>query len=61
MLQEQLKREPYESPTLAISDRVPDYAKTGVYELEWLEKIEPSDFSLVGYRHHEPLTAPMAV
>jgi thymidylate synthase len=40
---------------------VPEYAKTGVYEPEWLEKIEPSDFSLVGYRHHEPLTAPMAV
>jgi thymidylate synthase len=61
MLQQQLTREPYESPAFAISDRVPDYAKTGVYEPEWLEKIEPSDFSLVGYRHHEPLTAPMAV
>lgn len=61
MLQQQLTREPYESPAFAISDRVPDYAKTGVYEPEWLEKIEPSDFSLVGYRHHAPLTAPMAV
>jgi thymidylate synthase len=61
MLQRQLTREPYESPQLAIAERVPDYAKTGVYEPEWLEKIEPADFSLVGYRHHEPLTAPMAV
>ncbi|ALL65985.1 Thymidylate synthase [Paraburkholderia caribensis MBA4] len=61
MLQQQLMRDPYESPQLAISERVPEYAKTGVYEPEWLEKIEPSDFSLIGYRHHEPLTAPMAI
>ncbi|WP_027795297.1 thymidylate synthase [Paraburkholderia acidipaludis] len=61
MLNEQLRREPFESPQLAISERVPEYAKTGVYEPEWLEKVEPADFSLVGYRHHEPLTAPMAV
>ena len=61
MLHQQLKREPYESPRLVIADRVPEHAKTGVYEPEWLEKIEPTDFSLVGYRHHEPLTAPMAV
>ncbi|WP_338761629.1 thymidylate synthase [Massilia sp. METH4] len=61
MVQEQLKREPYESPRLVIADRVPEFAKTGKYEPEWLEKIEPSDFSLEGYRHHPPLTAPMAV
>jgi thymidylate synthase len=61
MLQQQLAREPYESPHLSIDARVPDYAKTGVYEPEWLEKIEPADFSLTGYRHHEPLSAPMAV
>ncbi|HQS57742.1 MAG: thymidylate synthase [Gallionellales bacterium 35-53-114] len=61
MLQEQLKREPYPSPRLVISDRVPNYATTGKYESEWLEKIEPSDFTLEGYQHHAPLTAPMAV
>lgn len=61
MLERQLERTPYESPTLAIAERVPSFAETGRYEPEWLEKIEPSDFSLVGYRHHEPLTAPMAV
>lgn len=61
MLQEQLKREPYPAPTLAISDRVPAYESTGKYEPEWLEKVEPSDFSLVNYQHHAPLTAPMAV
>ena len=61
MLTEQLKREPLAAPRLVISDRVPEYAKTGVYEPEWLEKIEPSDFSLEGYEHHAPMTAPMAV
>lgn len=61
MLQEQLKREPYPAPQFVISDRVPDFAKTGKYEPEWLEMVEPSDFSLVGYEHHPPLTAPMAV
>ncbi len=38
-----------------------DYAKTGKYEPEWLEKIEPSDFSLEGYEHHAPIKAAMAV
>ncbi|WBR99936.1 thymidylate synthase [Pseudoduganella sp. SL102] len=61
MVQEQLKREPYDAPRLVIADRVPEFARTGKYEPEWLEKIEPSDFSLEGYRHHPPLTAPMAV
>ncbi|TWI69343.1 thymidylate synthase [Pseudoduganella lurida] len=61
MVQEQLKREPFPLPQLVISERVPDFAKTGLYEPEWLEKIEPSDFSLEGYQHHPPLTAPMAV
>jgi thymidylate synthase len=61
MLNEQLKREPLSAPKLVINDRVPEYAKTGVYEPEWLEKVEPSDFSLDGYEHHAPMTAPMAV
>lgn len=61
MVREQLKREPYEAPRLVIADRVPEFARTGKYEPEWLEKIEPSDFGLEGYRHHPPLTAPMAV
>lgn len=61
MLGEQLKRPPYPSPKLVISDRVPDFSKTGKYEPEWLERIEPGDFSLDNYLHHPPLTAPMAV
>ena len=61
MVQEQLTRTPFAAPQLRISDRVPDFAKTGKYEPEWLEKVEPSDFSLEGYAHHAPITAPMAV
>ncbi|WP_103859947.1 thymidylate synthase [Burkholderia pseudomallei] len=61
MLKQQLEREPFDSPRLEIAERVPEYAKTGQYEPQWLERIEPSDFTLVGYRHHEPLSAPMAV
>jgi thymidylate synthase len=61
MLNEQLMREPYEAPAFRISDRVPMFAKTGVYEPEWLEHVQPEDFSLVGYLHHPSITAPMAV
>lgn len=61
MVREQLQREPYPLPRLVIADRVPAFAETGRYEPEWLERIEPSDFSLEGYLHHPPLTAPMAV
>jgi thymidylate synthase len=61
MVREQLKREPFPAPKFIISDRVPDFAKTGKYEPEWLEKVEPTDFSLEGYQHHAPITAAMAV
>lgn len=61
MLREQIVRPPYPAPQFSISDRVPAFDQTGRYEPEWLEKIEPGDFSLIGYMHHPPLTAPMAV
>lgn len=61
MLKEQLTRTPYPAPTLQLSDRIPDMASTGRYEPEWLDQVEPGDFMLEGYRHHAPLTAPMAV
>lgn len=61
MLEEQLKRKPFAAPKLVISARVPAFAETGKYEPEWLEKIEPGDFSLVDYTHHASLSAPMAV
>lgn len=61
MLREQIKRKPYPAPQLILSERIPDYAKTHKFAPDWLEKVEPSDFSLSGYQHHPNLTAPMAV
>jgi thymidylate synthase len=61
MLREQLQREPLPPPRLLLSERIPDFAVTGRYEPQWLEQVEPGDFSLEGYAHHPPLTAPMAV
>ncbi|MBB3219891.1 thymidylate synthase [Pseudoduganella umbonata] len=61
MLTEQLNRQPFASPTLRISERIPEYSVTGVYEPEWLDTIEPNDFILDDYLHHPHITAPMAV
>jgi thymidylate synthase len=61
MIQEQLAREPLARPRLVISDRIPEFAVTGRYEPEWLDKVEPGDFVLDGYQHHAVITAPMAV
>jgi thymidylate synthase len=61
MLHEQLRREPMPPPRLVLSERIPAFADTGQYEPEWLDRVEPSDFMLVDYRHHPALTAPMAV
>jgi thymidylate synthase len=61
MLREQLRREPFPMPRLAIAPRIPSLAETGRYEPEWLERAEPADFLLENYRHHAPLTAPMAI
>jgi thymidylate synthase len=61
MLKEQLARTPYPAPQLRLSDRIPQFSQTGCYEPEWLERVEPGDFSLEDYRHHAALTAPMAV
>jgi thymidylate synthase len=61
MLEEQLRREPFPPPKLVLSDRVPDFAASATLQPEWLEQVEPDDFALSEYRHHAPLTAPMAV
>ncbi|MBC7857766.1 MAG: thymidylate synthase, partial [Burkholderiaceae bacterium] len=37
MVREQLTRKPFPAPQLVIDERVPDFAKTGKYEPEWLE------------------------
>jgi thymidylate synthase len=58
---EQLERAPHPLPTLAIADRVPAYAQTGRYAPQWLEQVRPEDFQLVGYQHHPPISAEMAV
>ncbi len=57
----QLQREPHPLPRLAIADRVPSLAETGVYAPEWLEKVGPDDFALADYVHHPAISAPMAV
>lgn len=47
-LQEQLKREPYALPTLEIADKP-------------LDKLSFKDFTLVDYKHHEPIRFKVAV
>lgn len=61
MVQEQLTREPFPLPKLVISDRVPNFNINTAQAVEWLRKVEPFDFTLVDYQHHEAITAPMAV
>jgi len=61
MVREQLGRTPFPSPHLVLSPRIPAFAQTGLYQPEWLDQVEPGDFSLDGYQHHAALTAPMAV
>ena len=61
MVKQQLGRRPFDPPALIINDRIPKFADTGVYAPEWLEKVEPNDFSLSSYEHHPPISAPMAV
>ena len=61
MVRTQLGREPYPPPKLVLDARIPDFAETGVYAPEWLDRVEPGDFQLMDYQHHPALTAPMAV
>lgn len=61
MVHTQLARQPFAPPRLVLDPRIPDFARTGRYQPEWLERVEPGDFQLAGYQHHPPLTAPMAV
>jgi thymidylate synthase len=61
MIRLQLEREPFPAPTLLLSSRIPDFEVDSRYLPEWLELVEPTDFVLEGYKHHPPLSAPMAV
>ncbi|MFK4706231.1 thymidylate synthase [Roseateles asaccharophilus] len=61
MLHTQMTRVPKRAPRAVLSDRIPAYATTGVYEPDWLDKFKSSDFTLEGYEHHAPIKAAMAV
>lgn len=54
----QLTRDPQPLPELCIS---PQFFERSSTPIDQLEKAEPSDFSLLGYNHHEPIKAEMAV
>jgi len=49
----QLGRDPYDPPTLKLSDRITDWDYV-------VNHMTDEDFELVGYQHHEPISAPMA-
>ena len=61
MLREQLSRTPLRGPPPGAVGPHPDFAATGRYEPEWLERVEPGDFALQAIRTTRALTAPMAV
>jgi len=61
MVNQQLIRTPLPAPKLKLNDRIPDFSVTQHYAPEWLDLVEPTDFELVAYTHHPPLTAAMAV
>lgn len=54
----QLTRDPQPLPELSI---LPQFFERSSTQMGRLEKAEPSDFSLLGYNHHEPIKAEMAV
>ena len=60
MVHTQLSRAPHALPTLVINERVP-FGAAAEEAVEWLAKVEPSDFALEGYTHHDPIKAEMAV
>lgn len=60
VVKEQLQREPFVLPKLGFKKPYLGDRKVQPI-LEWLESLHPDDFELLGYWHHEALTAPMAV
>lgn len=59
-VREQIQRRPHALPQLLINDRVPEFHRDGFHP-EWIDQVEPSDFSLVGYTHEPALDMAMAV
>ena len=54
----QLTRDPHLLPELSI---LPQFFERSSTPIGRLEKAEPRDFNLIGYNHHEPIKAEMAV
>jgi len=59
-VREQIQRRPHALPRLRIDDRVPEFHRDGFHP-EWLDLVEPSDFSLEGYSHEPAINMAMAV
>lgn len=59
MANEMLCREPYPLPQLKISDRIPKFSETGVFDPSWLDKWTADDFQLVDYKHHPAISVEM--
>lgn len=61
MVKEQLTRAPLPAGRIQIAERVPNLAAMDKPDLTWLDRIEPTDFTVLNYHHHSAITAPMAV
>jgi thymidylate synthase len=59
-VRKQIQRQPHALPTLVINDRVPDFHHDGFHP-EWIDMVEPSDFTLEGYSHDAAISMAMAV
>lgn len=59
-IREQLTRTPHPLPQLVINDRVPEFHRDGFHP-EWIDLVEPSDFTLEGYTHEPAIAMAMAV
>ena len=57
---EQLTRTPGTLPTLVINERIPRGSPTS-FDPSWIDRVEPSDFTLRDYHPQAAITAPMAV
>ena len=58
---DQLSREPYPLPKLAISSEIPKGVIGQKISRGWLDMVKPSDFTLEDYQSHPTISAPMAV
>jgi len=59
-VREQVGRPPLPLPRLEIDERIPA-CSGGDFHPDWIDKVAPADFRLVGYTSHPAIRAPMAV